>query len=137
VEHLRVRTAVTHSIALGIACLISYGLITQLLVHAYSLSAADDLHGGMWATVSTVFVYRSTYQQSAAAAVSRIAATSLSFVLCLAYLLILPFHPWGLALLITIGALAMMLIGRPDDVVTTGITTTVVMIFAATSPHAA
>jgi hypothetical protein len=31
------------------------------------------------------------------AALSRMAATSISFVLCLVYLLIFPFHVWGMA----------------------------------------
>jgi uncharacterized membrane protein YccC len=50
------------------------------------------------------------------------------------YLLILPFHAWGLALLIGIGTLVMMLAGRSEDVVTTAITTAVVMVAAAVSP---
>jgi hypothetical protein len=43
-----------------------------------------------------------------------------SFVLCLVYLLIVPFHPWGLAALIGIGAAAVALLRRPDDTVVTG-----------------
>jgi len=42
------------------------------------------------------------------------AATSISLVLCLAYLLIFPFHAWGMAMLIGIGAVIVMLIGRPS-----------------------
>jgi uncharacterized membrane protein YccC len=45
------------------------------------------------------------------------------------------FHPWGLALLIGVGTLVMMLMGQPDDVVTTSITTAFVMVVAALSPH--
>jgi hypothetical protein len=33
----------------------------------------------MWAVIATVFVYRSSYQQSVTAALSRTAATSLRF----------------------------------------------------------
>lgn len=57
------------------------------------------------------------------------------FFLCLVYLLIFPFHPAGMAILIGIGAVAVTLIGRPDDTVTTGITIAVVMVVAALSPH--
>jgi hypothetical protein len=53
-------------------------------------------------------------------------STAVSFVLCLVYLLMFPFHLWGLAALIGIGTVMMSLIGRPDDIVTTGITTAVV-----------
>jgi uncharacterized membrane protein YccC len=112
----------------------SYWLITHILVHVFSVSRDDDLLGGMWAVVATIFVYRFSFDQSVSAALSRIGATSLSFALCLVYLLFFPFHLWGLAALIGIGAVAMSLLGRPDDIVTTGITTAVVMVVAALSP---
>jgi hypothetical protein len=133
----RIRAAAVCSVALAISCLISYLLVTDILARVYSLSTADDLLGGMWAVVATVFVYRGSQKQSWAAALSRITATSLSFALCLVYLLIFPFHPWGLAVLIGIGSLVMLLIGRPEDAVTAGITTAVVMVVAALSPHGA
>jgi uncharacterized membrane protein YccC len=60
---------------------------------------------------------------------------STELFLWLVYLLIFPFHPSGMAILIGIGAVAMTLIGRPDDTVTTGITTAVVMVVVALSPH--
>jgi uncharacterized membrane protein YccC len=133
----RIRAAAVHSAALAISCLISYLLVTHTLAHIHSLSKADDLLGGMWAVVATVFVYRDSQKQSWAAAFSRITATSLSFALCLVYLLIFPFHPWGLAVLIGIGSLVLMLVGRREDVITAGITTAVVMVVAELSPHSA
>jgi hypothetical protein len=48
---------------------------------------------------------------------------------------ILPFHPAGLAALLGIGTVIIMYLGRRDDIVTTGITTTVVMVVAAMSPE--
>jgi uncharacterized membrane protein YccC len=119
---------------LSILCAISYWLITHLLARLFSVSRDDDLLGGMWAVVATVFVYRWGYSQSVSAALSRMAATALSFALCFAYLLFFPFHVWGMAVLIGIGAVAMSLLGRPDDIITTGITTAVVMVVAAMSP---
>jgi uncharacterized membrane protein YccC len=89
----------------------------------------------MWAVLATVFVYRTNYQESVTAAWSRSIATLLSFVLCLVYLLIAPFHPWALAALIGIGALILLLTGRPGEVVTAGITIAVVLVAAALSPH--
>jgi hypothetical protein len=47
--------------------------------------------------------------------------------------LFFPFTVAGMAMLIGIGTLAMMLLDRRDDIVTTGITTVVVMV-AAISP---
>ena len=84
--------------------------------------------------VATVFVYRYSYEDSVGAALSRMGATSLSFALCFIYLLFFPFHFWGMATLIGVGAVAMSLLGRADDVITTGITTTVVMVVAVISP---
>jgi uncharacterized membrane protein YgaE (UPF0421/DUF939 family) len=133
----RVRLAVGYSLALAIACLVTYWLTTDVLAHVHSLSPSDDLLGGMWAVVATIFVYRRSSRESVGAALSRVAATSVSFVLCLAYLLVLPFSPWGLAALVGVGTLIVTMMGRPDDTVTTAITTTVVMVVAAISPHPA
>ena len=83
---------------------------------------------------ATIFVYRFSYEQSVGAALSRMGATSLSFALCFIYLLFFPFHLWGMATTIGIGAIAMSLLGRSDDIITTGITTAVVMVVAAISP---
>jgi uncharacterized membrane protein YccC len=53
----------------------------------------------------------------------------------LLYLSLLPFTPAGMGTLIGIGTVAMMLLGRRDDIVTTGITTVVVMFVAAINPE--
>jgi uncharacterized membrane protein YgaE (UPF0421/DUF939 family) len=121
--------------ALAISSFVSYVVITHLLSRAYFVSRDDDLLGGMWAVAATIFVYRESYRQSVLAALSRMAATLLSFVLCLAYLLIFPFSPWGMAALIGIGAIILTLFGRSEDIITTGITTAVVMVVAAISPE--
>jgi hypothetical protein len=130
-----VRKAIVHSVALGLATLATYLLTTDILTPVFSVSRDDQLLGGMWAVIATIFVYHDTYQQSMAAALSRIAATSVSFILCLVYLPFLPFHAWGLALLIALGALITRLAGRPGDAITTGITTTVVLVVAELSPQ--
>jgi uncharacterized membrane protein YccC len=120
---------------LAIACLFSYALIAHLLSQAYLVSQDDGLLGGMWAVVATVIVYRFRYQQRLSAALSRMAPTLLSFVLCLVYLLIFPFSAGGMAALIGIGAIVLTLLGRPEDIITTGITTAVVMVVAGISPR--
>ena len=129
--------AVFHGVSLSLLCAISYWLITHLLSQAFSVSRDDDLLGGMWAVVATVFVYRYSYDSSIGAAVSRMWATSLSFGLCLIYLLLFPFSLAGMVTLIGVGAVTMSLLGRPDDIVTTGITTAVVMVVAGLSPYSA
>ena len=122
---------------LAIACLVAYWITTHLLARIHSLSRPDDLLGGMWAVIATVFVCRYSYHQSVTAAVSRMSATVVSFVFCLVYLVFLPFHAWALAVLIGASALVVTLIGRPGDAITAGITTAVVLGVAAVSPHEA
>jgi uncharacterized membrane protein YccC len=89
----------------------------------------------MWAVIATIFVCRFSYNQSTTAALSRISGTAVSFVLCLIYLIFLPFHAWALALLIGVSALALILAGRPGDAITAAITTAVILVVAALSPH--
>jgi hypothetical protein len=127
--------AVGDSLMLGVSCLISFVLITHILRRTYLVGRDDELLGGMWAVVATIFVYRASSQQSMSAAVTRLTATCMSFVLCMLYLLIFPFSPWGLAALVAIGAVLMSLLGRSEDIITTGITTAVVMVVAEISPQ--
>jgi uncharacterized membrane protein YccC len=129
------RAAVLECTVLAVASLVTYLLVTNLLSRVWFISRSDDLLGALWAVVATIFVCRDSYDKSVAAAVSRMAATTVSFVLCLVYLIFLPFHAWALALLIGLSALAVMLLGRPGDAVTAAITTTVVMVVAAVTPQ--
>ena len=122
-----------YALDMALACLISYTMITYVL--SPFVDKPDALLGGMWATVATVFVFRETRLDSLSAGISRLIATCVSFALCLGYLVILPFHPVGLAALLGIGTVIMMYLSRRDDIVTTGITTTVVMVVAAMSPQ--
>lgn len=126
--------AVPHAILLALSCLLTYWLITSILGRAHFISRHDDLLGGMWAVVATLFVYHDCYAQSLSAAFMRMAATSMSFVLCFVYLLIFPFHALGMTALIFIGAVTVALVDRPEAGITTGITTTVVMVVAGLSP---
>ena len=119
----------------AISSAVTFTLTTHLLGILSSTSREDDLLGGMWAVVATLFVYRHSHGETVDAALSRMMATLVSFGLCLAYLLICPFHLWGLALLIGIGVVLVATMGRPQDAMTTSITTTVVMVVAAVNPH--
>jgi uncharacterized membrane protein YccC len=120
-----------YALDMALACFVSYLVTTHVL--SPFVAEPDAFLGGMWATVATVFVFRETLASSLAAGISRLIATGVSFALCLAYLLVLPFHPAGLAALLGAGTLILMALGRRDDIVTTGITTTVVMVVAAMS----
>jgi uncharacterized membrane protein YccC len=122
-----------YALHMTIACLVSYAISTSLL--APFVDRPDVLLGGMWATVATVFVFRSTRLDSLSAGMSRLSATCVSFALCLAYLVVFSFQPVGLAVLLGIGTVIMMYLDRRDDILTTGITTVVVMFVAAVSPQ--
>ena len=129
----RIVWATASGAGLALAALVSYELTTRILTSAIS-SRDDQLLGGMWSVVATVFVCRESYKETVGAALSRTAATLLSFILCLGYLLIWPFSSWGMAILIAIGSVILIMIQRPGDVITTSITTAVVMVVAVISP---
>jgi uncharacterized membrane protein YgaE (UPF0421/DUF939 family) len=120
---------VAYSINMGIACLISYWIMTTALSAFVGIDI--DYLGGMWATVATAFVFRDTRQGSLSAGVQRFIATCVSFALCQLYLWAFPFEAVGMAALLGIGTLIMMKLGRRQDIVTTAITTAVVMVVAA------
>jgi len=122
-----------YALEMAIACAISYWIITYAL--APFVDKASDFLGGMWAVVATVFVFRDSRASSMSAGVERLIATCVSFALCLLYLLLFPFQPVGMAALIGVGTVVMMLLGRREDIVTTGITTAVVMVVAAMTPQ--
>jgi uncharacterized membrane protein YccC len=122
-----------YALEMTIACAISYWITTSGLT-AF-VDKASDFLGGMWAVVATVFVFRDTRSNSLSAGLARLIATCVSFALCLLYLLLFPFQVVGMAVLIGVGTVVMMLLGRREDIVTTGITTAVVMVVAAMSPR--
>src|SRR3984957_3708688 len=122
---------VVYALNMAIACLVSYWIITLIL--SRSVDRPFDLLGGMWAVAATVFVFRETRVHSFSAGVARLIATCVSFALCLLYLLLFPFTPVGMAVLIGLGTITMSLLGRRDDIVTVAITTVVVMVVAAMS----
>jgi|ERR1700735_4143723 uncharacterized membrane protein YgaE (UPF0421/DUF939 family) len=118
---------------LAVSCLLSYWLITTVLAREYFASKDNDLVGGMWAVVATIFVFRHSILESARAALSRTVATLLSFALCFFYLLVFPFHVVGMAALIWLSTVTLTLLGRSEDIITAAITTAVVFVVAGVS----
>jgi uncharacterized membrane protein YgaE (UPF0421/DUF939 family) len=126
-----------HSLGLAICSGLSYGIMTTLLSQTRFVSRDDNLLGGMWAAISAVFVFRDNYKHSVTAAMTRLLATAVSSSLCFFYLLIFPFHTWGLAALIGIGAAIAIIANHPEATITASITTTVIMVVAELSPREA
>jgi uncharacterized membrane protein YccC len=123
---------IVYSVAMALACLVSYAVMTELLNVA--LEGREDLVGGMWAAVSTAFVFRDSRQHSLSAGAGRLIATFVSFVLCLPYLWLFPANVAGMAILLALGTLLMLLLDRREDMITTAVTTIVVMAVALKSP---
>lgn len=121
-----------YAVVMAIACTVSYLLTTELL--GGFIDHADTLLGGMWAAVATLFVFRETREGSLSAGISRLAATFVSFVLCFVYIALFPVNAAGIGLVIGVGTIVMLALGRHEDIVTTGITTTVVLVVAAIDP---
>ena len=130
-----IRPALLDGVVLAVASLVTYLLAAHGLAAIHSLSEEDDLVGALWAVVATLFVCRFAYHESIDAADSRTIATLLSFVLCMAYLLVLPFSALGMAVLIGLGAVILQVFGHGQEIVTAGITTAVIMIIAGASPN--
>ena len=126
---------VYYSLAMAIACALSYAISTELL--GRFVDEPNQLLGGMWAVVATVFVFRESRENSLSAGVARLIATCVSFALCLIYLLLFSVTGIGLAVVIGLGTIAMMALGRQDDISTTAITTSVVLVVAAIDPEKA
>ena len=129
----RVGRAVGFGTILAVSCLLSYWIITSILVREYRISRDNDLLGGMWAVVATIFVFRQSLDRSARAALSRTLATFLSFGLCFVYLLFFPSSVLGMAVLIWISTIVLFLTGRSEDAITAAITTAVIFVVAALS----
>jgi len=123
---------VGYAVAMAIACLISYAVITELL--GIPFGGHRDPIAGIWAAVSTAFVFRDTRQRSLSAGVGRLIATFVSFALCLPYLWFIPANAAGMGILLVAGTLTMVLLGRREDITTTAITTIVVMVVAVANP---
>ena len=131
----RIVQTIGRSLLLAVCCLVSYKLISILLAASRFVPRDDELLGGMWAVVGTIFVFRESYKESANAALMRVSATLFSFALCLMYLLIFPFRVWGMVGLIAIGAILLEAIGKSEDIMTACITTAVVLVVAGISPE--
>jgi uncharacterized membrane protein YccC len=134
---------IVYSIAMALACLISFWIMTHLLNTV--VVRDDDLLGGMWAAVAAAFVFRDTGRArglvfpdtgraSFSAGVARLVATSVSFALCLVYLSLARPSASGMALVLAVGTVVLILIGRRDEIITTAITTIVVMVVAILNP---
>ena len=117
---------------LTVACLSSFEVITLLMTDL--LSRTNDLLGGMWTAVATVFVFRQAGAGVWSDSLARFVATCVSILLCFLYLLVFPFTAIGMACLIGLNVLPLALMGRRDDIVTAGITTAVVMVVAGLGP---
>jgi uncharacterized membrane protein YccC len=120
---------VAYAIDMAAAAVITYCLMTFVIPPL--VNRPVDPVGVLWAVISTVFVFRDTRARSLSAGLSRLVATFVSFALCLIYLALFPANALAMIVLIAIGTLLMMVLGRRDDIALTAITTAVILIVAA------
>jgi uncharacterized membrane protein YgaE (UPF0421/DUF939 family) len=120
---------IAYAVDMAIACLITYWVVASFLPNLAGRSSTSV--GILWAVISTVFVYKDTRSHSLSAGIARLIATIISLILCLIYLLLFPITSFGMAVLLFVGTLVTILLGRRDEIGLTAITTAVVMIVAA------
>jgi uncharacterized membrane protein YccC len=124
------RDDVVCSLVLGLACGVTYAALVAVVGPALSESDESAEIGAMWAVAATIFVYRAHLADGLDDARTRLAATAMSLVLCLAYLLVLPVTPLGIGVVIALGSILALALGRPQDAALTGITSIVVLVVA-------
>jgi uncharacterized membrane protein YccC len=129
------RATLIYSVALGLSALGCYWFALHVVNPIHTVTPTGDTIGALWAAISTVFVYRHSYDESASAALTRISGTAVSFVLCLIYLVLFPFHLWAIAVLIAIGAFVLAAAGRPQDTMPASLATLVVLVIASIDRH--
>jgi len=122
---------VAYAIDMAVACLITSWVMIFLLPRLVGWHSTSV--GVLWAMISTVFVYKDTRAHSLSAGISRLIATFAGFALCLIYLSLLPATTIGMGVLIAIGVLLMIIIGRRDEAGLTAITIAVIMIVASSN----
>jgi hypothetical protein len=74
---------VAYVTVMAVACAISYLMTSRLLDPL--VDRGDSLLGGMWGAIADVFVFRATREDSVAAGMSQLIATSVSFVIVSIY----------------------------------------------------
>lgn len=118
------------SVVLAIACAVTYLVLVDGVGPILSETRESREIGAMWAVVSTIFVFRVSVSEGLGDARTRLSATVMSLVVCLVYLLIFPVTAIGIGVVIGVGSLLAAALGRPQDAVLTGITSTVVLVVA-------
>jgi uncharacterized membrane protein YccC len=125
---------IAYAVDMALACLITYWIMSAVFAH-FSYGPSSQVVGRLWAIVATVYVFRETRVKSLSASVGRMIATGVSFALCLVYLVLLPFTPLGLVVMLACGTLLMMVLGRREEIGLAAVTTAVIMLVAAVDPH--
>lgn len=123
------------SITLGVSAMLSYWFVAHVANPINKVTVTGDTIGALWAAIATVVVFRHSFDESSSAAVSRMAGTLLSFVLCEIYLLLFSFHLWSIAVLVALGAFLLAMAGRPQDTLNASLATLVVLVIVGLNPH--
>jgi len=90
--------------------------------------------GGLWSAISAIVVLQATRRETWSSAWLRIAGTAIGSILSAAYLTVLPFSPFGMALSVFATVLICHGARIPDHARLAAITVTVIMVIASLNP---
>jgi uncharacterized membrane protein YccC len=113
-------------------CLLAYlgGLYVNLLIEG-----TPSEIGALWCVISGIVVLQATRRDTVASAGLRTLGTLIGSVISAIYLLLLPFHPIGLAVTIGITMLVCYVFQIPDHARLAAITVAVIMIVSLVHPQ--
>ncbi|TAJ45626.1 FUSC family protein [Methanofollis fontis] len=129
-----VRGAAGIALQYALVALLSYviaGLVTALLEGG----PQSAMIGGLWAMISGIVVMQERRADTESSALLRVLGSLIGAVFAAAYLLVLPFNPVGMALLIGITVLACQAIAVPAHGRLAAVTVGVVMVFSTLNPE--
>jgi uncharacterized membrane protein YgaE (UPF0421/DUF939 family) len=90
--------------------------------------------GGLWAAISSIVVLQASRHDTWSSALLRVLGTTIGAVISTAYLIVLPFTPFGMAVSIFVTVLLCHAVRVPDHARLAAITVAVVMVTASLHP---
>ncbi len=123
--------AIRIAFQIALASFVSYllGFYFTDLFHAESASI-----GGLWAAISSIVVLQASRHDTWSSALLRVIGTAIGAVISAAYLIVLPFNPFGIAVSIFVAVLLCHAIRVPDHARLAASTVAVVIVTASIHP---
>lgn len=129
-----IRRAVIVSIQFTLVSLLSFLIATSISSFIEGGSQSSFI-GGLWAVISGIVVMQATMVDTRSSALLRVFGSFIGAVFSAIYLLLLPFNPFGLALLIGITVLVCQALSIPDHGRLAAVTVAVVLVVSTLNPE--